>query len=191
MKTPPIDDTKAVDGGYSYNLTTPTAFALYRPTKERLPPNIPAPIPSVCIQLLDGKDEQQKASGRLRIRLVFATWSPGLHGRDIFNPIFDEYENHQQGSYTQWSGEEAQSYYRRDSEGWRDAWNLVDTARRELENAEYISDNLQIAHAEGITFGPVAEQETIIDLYPYWYDWIDFSVEYGLTRNRRDVEIFL
>jgi hypothetical protein len=184
FKTPPGDDAQPVDGHYDYDLVTPTAFPMFRPTKDRLPPNAPAPVPSICVQLADGKDEQFKQSGKIRVRLVFATWAPGTYGRDYYRPNGD-------GSFTPWNDAEARVFYHRDAEGWRDAWNFVDTARRELENAEYIGDALQIAHGDGISFGPVAEQETIIDFYPYWYAWIEFGVEYGLTRFHREVERFL
>jgi hypothetical protein len=186
MKTPPDYDTEPVDGKYDYKLITPTAFPMFRPTKDRLPPKVAAPVPSVCVQFIDGRDSQLSDSGSIRVRLVFATWSPGTHGRDYFIPKKDG-----SGGYTQWDDEEARAFYRRDAEGWREAWNLVDTARRELENVEYISEGLRVLHTDGITFGPVAEQDTIIDLYPYWYAWIEFGVRYGLTRFRRDVNAFL
>jgi hypothetical protein len=186
MKAPPAHDASPVDGKYEYELMTPAAFPMFRPTRDRLPPNIKAPVPSVCVQFVDGKDEQLSASGTMRVRLVFATWSPGLHGQDIFKP-----KDGENGVYAQWGDEEARAYYHRDAEGWREAWNLVDTARRELENVEYIDKGLRVFHTDGITFGPVAEQETIIDFYPYWYAWVEFGVKYGLTRHRRDVKDFL
>ena len=34
----------------------PAAFPLYVPGKDRLPPSVPAPIPSVCVQLIESED---------------------------------------------------------------------------------------------------------------------------------------
>lgn len=70
----------------------------------------------------------------------------------------------------------------KNGEGWRDAWNFVDTALRRIENAEYLGD-LRVIKEEGITFGPVAEQDAVPDFYPYWFAWAEFSVEEALTRN--------
>ena len=33
-------------------LVHPATFALYVPANDRIPPNVPAPIPSLCIQLM-------------------------------------------------------------------------------------------------------------------------------------------
>ena len=39
---------------------------------------------------------------------------------------------------------------------------FVDTALRRIENAEYLGD-LRVIKEEGITFGPVAEQDAVPD----------------------------
>ena len=121
-----LPDDKATDASYPYKLVNPAAFSLFVPSKDRTPPNIAAPIPSVCVQLVQG---------------------------DVKN-----------------------------GEGWRDAWNFVDTALRRIENAEYLGD-LRVIKEEGISFGPVAEQDAVPDFYPYWFAWAEFSVEEALTRN--------
>ena len=72
----------------------------------------------------------------------------------------------------------------KNGEGWRDAWNFVDTALRLIENAEYLGD-LRVIKEKGITFGPVTEQDAVPDFYPYWFAWAEFSVEETLTRQRR------
>lgn len=41
------DDYKN-DKEYTVEFVKPTAFPLYIPAKDRLPPSVPAPIPSVC-----------------------------------------------------------------------------------------------------------------------------------------------
>lgn len=49
-----VPDDEKNDGGYSVKTTTPAAFAMYIPTQDRKPPDVAAPIPSVCVQLLKG-----------------------------------------------------------------------------------------------------------------------------------------
>ena len=49
-----LPDDKATDASYPYKLVNPAAFSLFVPSKDRTPPNIAAPIPSVCVQLVEG-----------------------------------------------------------------------------------------------------------------------------------------
>ena len=86
--------------------------------------------------------------------------------------------------------EAAASYFVKNGEGWRDAWNFVDTALRLIENAEYLGD-LRVIKEKGITFGPVAEQDAVPDFYPYWFAWAEFSVEETLTRNPKSYQHLL
>lgn len=46
------DDYKN-DASYGVEMVTPAAFPLYVPGKDRLPPSVAAPIPSVCVQLME------------------------------------------------------------------------------------------------------------------------------------------
>ena len=78
----------------------------------------------------------------------------------------------------------------KNGEGWRDAWNFVDTALRLIENAEYLGD-LRVIKEKGITFGPVTEQDAVPDFYPYWFAWAEFSVEETLTRNPKSYQHLL
>lgn len=50
-----VPDDKVNDGGYSVQTAHPAAFAMYIPTQDRKPPDVAAPIPSLCVQLLKGK----------------------------------------------------------------------------------------------------------------------------------------
>ena len=124
-----LPDDNATDASYPYKLVNPAAFSLFVPSKDRTPPNIAAPIPSVC-------------------------------------------------------------YFVKNGEGWRDAWNFVDTALRLIENAEYLGD-LRVIKEKGITFGPVTEQDAVPDFYPYWFAWAEFSVEETLTRNPKSYQHLL
>lgn len=172
-----LPDDNATDASYPYKLVNPAAFSLFIPSKDRTPPKIAAPIPSVCVQIIQGEDDLIKHARGIKIRLCFCAWDPGCHGPDIFKPRGDG-----SGIYVQQYNEETSAYFEKNGEGWRDAWNFVDTALRLIENAEYMGD-LRVVKEQGITFGPFTEQDAIPDFYPYWYAWAQFTVEEILTRN--------
>ena len=80
-----LPDDYRNDTGYDVVMVNPAAFPLYVPGKDRLPPNVAAPIPSVCVQLMEGSDELIQKKRQLQIRLCLACWNPGQHGGEIFN----------------------------------------------------------------------------------------------------------
>lgn len=180
-----LPDDNATDASYTYKLVNPAAFSLFVPSKDRTPPNIAAPIPSVCVQLSQGEDDLIEHTRGIKIRLCFSAWDPGYHGPDIFTP-----QGSSNGAYIQQYNSEAAASFQKNGEGWRDAWNFVDTALRMIENAEYIGD-LRVIKELGITFGPVAEQDAVPDFYPYWFAWAEFSVEETLTRHAKNYDHLL
>ena len=121
----PAESLEANDAGYEYTLITPATFAIYTPTSEKLPPNIHAPIPSLCVRILSGEDSLATNNGTAEIQMCFSAWDPGLHGADIFNPSKDK-----PGTWERWDTEEAKQYFKRNGFGWRDIWNFVDVALR-------------------------------------------------------------
>ena len=78
-----LPDDYRNDTGYDVVMVNPAAFPLYVPGKDRLPPNVAAPIPSVCVQLMEGSDELIQKKRQLQIRLCLACWNPGQHGGDF------------------------------------------------------------------------------------------------------------
>ena len=174
-----LPDDNATDASYPYKLVNPAAFSLFIPSKDRTPPKIAAPIPSVCVQIVQGKDDMIASTRGIKIRLCFAAWDPGYHGPDIFKPTGDG-----SGSYIQWNDEEAKALFLKNGEGWRDVWNFVDTALREIEDAEYIN-GLRLVKEDGITFGLFTEQDAVPDFYPFWYAWVELTVSEILTRNHK------
>ena len=181
----PAEDKQATDGGYDYQLAAPAAFPLFVPTKDRLPPRIIAPFPSVCVRLVESKDHLIAGKRVLKVQFCLSVWDPGRHGPDVYLPV-----DNTRGQFVQIPGEDAQKWYRRDGDGWRDAWNFMDTAIRELENAEYI-DGLRLVKEQTIDFGPLAEQDAIPDYYPFWYAWIEFQIEEILQRSPKPYDDFL
>lgn len=165
-----IPDDTATDASYSYHLVNPAAFSLFVPTKDRLPPKIPAPIPSVCVQLIEGEDQLIQSHREIKVRLCFSAWDPGIHAPNLFVSC-DKNEG-------------CSSFFQKDGGGWRDAWNFVDITLRLVENSDYIG-GLRVMREQGISFGPVTEQDAIPDFYPYWFAWMEFYVEEALTRNPR------
>lgn len=181
----PADNLEANDAGYHYTLVTPAAFATYTPTTEKLPPNIHAPIPSLCVRILVGEDSLATNNGTAEIQMCFSAWDPGLHGADIFNPSKDK-----PGTWERWDTEEAKQYFKRNGTGWRDIWNFVDVALRAVESTPII-DGYRIEPNAPIKFGPLTEQEAIPDFYPLWFAWISFKITYPLVRNIEDYQKFL
>lgn len=183
LKQPPEDLEDPTGAAYRYQLVTPRAFPLYVPTEEKLPPSCHSPFPSLCVRFLTGEDSLAKERGAVDLQFCFSIWDTGLHGRDIFLPGQDR-------CAAPWTGEEADVFFRRTGEGWRDAWNFVDIALRAVERETNL-DGLVIDRTIPIKFGPLAEQEAIPDLYPTWFAWISFRVTYPLARNQEEVQTFL
>ena len=183
LKQPPVDLDAPTDAGYEHKLVTPTAFAMYVPTSDKLPPKVHAPFPCLCVRPANGEDSLANESGFAIIQLCFSAWDPGTHGEDILHPVGGlEFER--------WSGEEADAYFRRHGEGWRDAWNFLDIGRRALESVTNIR-GFVIDRNTPIKWGPMDEQISIPDHYPTWFAWVSFRVNYPLVRNIEDLQDFL
>lgn len=184
-----VPDDYRNDTAYDVEFVTPAAFPLYVPGKDRLPPNIPAPIPSVCVQLMEGSDDLLAKKRQLQIRLCLACWNPGEHGGEVFHPRSNA--SALGGfSYYRVTGEAAQTYVR-NMDGWRDSFNLADIVLRELEDTEYIAGH-RLVKESGIKFGLFTEEGNIWDYYPYWHNWISFTLEAGVVaRIPKDYEHLL
>lgn len=183
LKAPPDDNAEAVDQGYNYTLVTPAAFTLFVPAKDKLPPDIVSPIPSLCVRFIEGSNALDGSGGTITLQFAFSTWDVGEHGKDLLYPQDD-------GSYKQWTGPEAEAYFKRTGEGWRDAWNFVDVALRAIENTTTIA-GYAIDPLSPIEYGPLADQEAIPDYYPFWFCWVNFTLKYPLLRNVEDFREYL
>ena len=185
LKVPPDDDADPTGVGYDYQRVNPAAFTMYLPSREKLPPGVLSPVPSICVQCTEGEDNMQSRQGIMRLQLSFSTWSPGTYGADMAEPNPDDYMRPKK-----WPKEKAEAYFVRTGDGWRDAWNMLDIALRELESVTNIG-GLIIDPGTPIKHGPFAEQKQIIDFYPFWYAWASFAVTYPIQRNIRGVESLL
>lgn len=182
LKVPPENIDEPNDHGYDRLMENPVAFPMFVPGKDKLPPDVKSSFPSICVRLLDGEDDLAAVAGRVNIQLCFSTWNPGTHGEDFIVPTSD-------GAST-WSGPAADADFQRNGDGWRDAWNLVDIARWEIESVTSI-DGLVLDRGTPIKYGPLTEQEAIPDFYPFWFAWMTFSLTYPVIRHIWDCDNLL
>lgn len=182
LKVPPLEEAPD-DASYEYERVTPAAFALYVPTSEKLPPNVRSPFPSLCVRFIKGEENTALNRGSMNVQFCFATWDTGLHGKDVFKPTEDN-------SFRRLSGAEAATFFERNGDGWRDAWNFVDIALRAVESVTNIGGYV-VDKSFPIEYGPLVEQEAIPDFYPFWFAWISFRVNYSLFRNVEDFQTML
>lgn len=179
-----LPDDSTNDSEYGVEYVNPAAFPLYVPGKDRLPPSVPAPIPSVCVQLMKGSDDLPAKKRQLQLRLCLSCWNPGEHGGELFTP--QENAKAVGGySYYRATGEAAQTYAR-NMDGWRDSFNFLDLVLREIEGAEYIA-GLRLAKENAIEYGLFTEEGNIYDYYPYWHSWITITLEAGVVTKTPDV----
>jgi hypothetical protein len=167
----PADDVNT--DGYAYELVTPTAFALFQPGKDMLPPAVKAPIPSLCVRLEGGEHRPAEGVHELRLIVHFAVWNPGTHGKDVFQPVG--------GSGWHGYNNAASTEFKRNTDGWQDLYSFIDVALRAIESAGYI-DGLRVKAEDGIKYG--MEDYQLDDFYPYWPAWIRFTVQAGNIRNQ-------
>lgn len=182
LKVPP-SDTEPNDQDYDHTLATPVAFAMYVPTKDKLPPPVKSVYPSVCVRFVDGTEDMAAKNGSIGVQLCFSAWNPGIHGTDVLKPQKD-------GSFRLWTGPEARDYFQRYGEGWRDVWNFVDIALRAVESTTTVGGHA-LDISVPVKFGPLTEQEAIPDFYPFWYAWVSFQLKYPLMRNNQNINKFL
>lgn len=173
-----LPDDDANDADYGVKYVNPAAFPLYVPGKDRLPPSVAAPIPSVCVQLMEGEDNLPEKKRQLQLRLCLACWNPGEHGDELYHPR--ENASATAGvSYYRDAKTTAQKYVR-NMDGWKDSFNFADLVLRELEGTEYI-EGLRLVKESGVKFGLFTEDGNIWDYYPYWHSWITFTLEAGVA----------
>ena len=104
-----------MDDGYPYKEVNPYAFAMFLPTKDKIPPPQRTNMPSLCVQLVSGSDDLVKGSRDMTINIACSCWNPGIHVRDIYFPEGRRPEDmpHFMPLYTGWmdasSGENGKS----------------------------------------------------------------------------------
>lgn len=175
---------------YEVKAVNPTAFAMYQPGKDKLPPGVIAPFPSVVVQLLEGSDDMAAHNGRMKLQLSFTAWNPGNHAGELTRATKATTATESEDLDVHLGGIASEQSFTRNAEGWRDVWNFVDRALREIENAEYLN-GLRVVKELPITYGQFNQEGQISDLYPYWGAWVIFTIERGLTRTGASYSEFL
>lgn len=175
FKVPPKDMQKPINGKYEYQEVTPKAFPMFLPTNDRLPPGIISSIPSICVQLVKGEDDNIDSSREFNINLGFSCWNPGLHSKDIYYPVGTKPVEPEP--------------YRSTTDGWMDVWNFVDYALRQIEMVTHIN-GLEIVQSKPITYGPYKEQDAVPDYYPHWFAWVNLTVRSNYLRNNVEDKLY-
>lgn len=175
---------------YTVKAVNPTAFAMYQPGSDKLPPGVISPFPSVVVQLLEGSDNVTASNGRMKLQLSFTAWNPGNHAGELTRAIQMTTASESADLNVQLGAVDSEQSFTRDAEGWKDVWNFVDRALREIENAEYLN-GLRVVKEEPITFGQFQQEGQISDLYPYWGAWVIFTIERGIARTGATYSQFL
>ena len=175
---------------YEVKAVNPTAFAMYQPGKDKLPPGVIAPFPSVVVQLLEGSDNMTSSNGRMKLQLSFTAWNPGNHAGELKRATQTTTASGSEDLDVKIGGVASEQSFTRDAEGWKDVWNFVDRALREIENAEYLN-GLRVVKELPITYGQFQQEGQISDLYPYWGAWAIITIERGLARTGASCSQFL
>lgn len=170
------------DDSYDYRLINPTAFPMYLPTVDKLPEGVESPVPSVVVRVNGFTDDLVKGERHIQVSLLFATWDPGVHRQDIYRGTSGTM--YFSTPYNQSDGDT----YTKGMDGWKDAWNFLDTAIRTIENTEYIADQYRFEKEKNIGAGPVSTKEGVTDFYPYWYAVANFTIMEEIGHKRRHVK---
>ena len=181
LKVPP-KNTEPIDADYAYKTANPVAFTMFVPTEDRLPANIPAAFPSLCVRFLEGEDDMVKDKGTIGIQLLLSVWNPGNHTADRFVVRKNDVFQRDRGT--------TEKQFERNGEGWRDLWNFADLAVQAIEETTSIA-GYEVDRSVPVKFGPLSEQDAVPDYYPFWFAWVTFQLSYSLRRNVADIQEFL
>ncbi len=124
-----------------------------------------------------GKHAPAQHIGQMTIQLALATWNPGQHGSEMAVPEQDP----QALGGVKYRREPSENF-KRNLEGWRDVWSFTDKVLQAIENTEYIA-GLRLVKENNIEYGPFTEEGALVSYYPYWFCWVQFTLEHGLARK--------
>ena len=155
-----------------YNLVTPTAFALYVPPKDQLPPDVEQQLPSICLQFREGTDDMVKNTRSLKFRLAFSAYRPGH-----FTEVEDEEGN-------------TSIKFTRDAEGWKDLWLWVSKSIHTIQSEMYI-EGVKVDRSTPIKYGHFQIDDTLVEAYPMWYAWIEVNLTCGISLKQNSYKNYL
>lgn len=184
LKEPPNND-KANDENYEYRRVTPACYSLFLPGEEKTAPQFIPQTPSVCVKVLAGEDNLTTNESTLTFELSFCAWDPGVYGRDILVP-----DKNDPFTFREWRGKESDKFLKIDGQGWRDVWNWIDTGLQSIRNTTEMN-GIALDLETPVTYGPYADQDGIVDIFPYWLAWISFKAKMPIRKNINRIEELL
>lgn len=169
----------ATDGGYEYELVTPSVFPFFIPASQRNPDVTKALYPCIVVSIKEASDSGDLR--RFKVQMDFCIWNPGTHPADWLEPS-EEYP----GYYTEHEGED----FHLSMDGWHDLFNFIDVGLEKLESVHSIGD-MRIVTESAISHGPAVEEGRILDTYPTFQGYIDFEAEARISRVITEIEDLL
>lgn len=170
------------DETYPYKMVHPQAWGMYMPPGDMLPDGVESPVPSVTIQYAStGPTTEilQDGTRLIALNALFATWNPGIHGQDIFKRNSD-------GTFTQLTDKT----FHVSADGWRDAWNFVDTALLRLESTDYIG-GLMVDRKKEIKILPTDMNSSTPEAFPFWYAQMKFFLRSPIVEKHELISDYL
>ncbi len=182
-------DDAAAGNGYKYKLVRPRVFWLFVPTPEKMTQADGKPVPCLCILLNPPEMKNGIATAAVNVRL--STWDPGNHAGDFLTgkgylkvgdlktQIFD--------------GDDEDKKFKYDAEGWRGLYHWIDKITAEIKKNPFIDGKIRIKIEDGVRSGAYGMDGNgqILDFYPYFHGFIDFSIEYGYNTGSREFDNLL
>lgn len=160
---------------YDFRTVHPRVYGMYWPVGNAArQPDLKTPHPGILVQLSEGSESGRDMQKTYKVRLHLSAWNPGLHGPDVWYP--KEGPGPLELRYVRG----AEGTYEDGYDGWQDAWSFLDTLLREVREARDIG-GLSLDRSQDVAFGPYSDQGAIIDLYPYWFCWVDLTLRSAVS----------
>lgn len=156
-------DERNAGTGYTPEWINPTAFPMFIPSKDMLPPDVQTKYPAMCVQLIDGEDDLKEKKMSLDIRISLAIWNPGTYKVN-----------------------EAKYELTRDTSGAKEILRFLDFTKETLNKNMYI-EGCRIDRDTPMKFGFFTQEETLVNAYPEWYAYITFRMTCGMAASRNNI----
>ena len=163
----PVQPNESMDGDYNYKIVNPNVFVMYIPKEDQLPDGVESVFPNLCIEWDGDRESPQSHKGEATIRLKLGVWNPGDHKGDYVSVKPDNTPD-----------------FKRNAKGYEDIINWIDLIKRELRNNELICGKYRVKLESDILSGTPSEQRSLLDFNPYYFGYVEFSIEYESIQNK-------
>ena len=157
-----------------YKMEEPKAYSMYLPNKEMIDSFYDYPYPSVLVQFKNSTDYLKAHTGEVDILLHIAVWNPGKH-----RPEMGKQEAASPGLK-----------YLRSADGWKDTTIVAEIIENQLLTEGSINGH-RILFEKGIRTYPYAEENAIIDFYPFFFMEMEFSIENAFATTPKPYQKYL